>query len=143
MADVTGSADAFINATLRALKPGKVFSSPGGKLLREYQTDSIVGEVFSWVSRSGVVWWQLKEGGFVEHAVGKFDPKLADITSQATKDRMLDNAINQNELFAFLDSIPLVISRVGKLLLCGVLLFLGWQILWPLFRSYFRPRFSR
>lgn len=136
MDEVSKTADYFLNAQLKALIPGKVFTSPGGALKREYEKDSIVGEVFSWVKRGTVVWWQLKEGGFVEHQPGKFDPKMATNTSQG-KESEIKSFVNSSDMFSFLDSIPVLMSRITKLVVMAILIFIGWQFVWPFFKRFF------
>lgn len=137
MNPVTNTADYFINATLRALKPGKIFKSPGGALFKEFQDQQIVGEVFSYVERKDGVWWQLKEGGFVKHETGLFNPSLAKNTSQGNTYSMIDRATNGSQVLSFLDDIPLVMSRLGKLAIGAILIFIGWQMFWPLCKRYF------
>lgn len=86
----------YLDAQLRALKPGTVHSYANGPVTREYDTGSIVGEIFSWVTRDGEVWWQLKEGGFVKHEKGKFDPRIAQDTSQGKASDLLSDAFGNS-----------------------------------------------
>jgi hypothetical protein len=88
------SAAYFLDAELKALEPGKVYNYPNGTVIRSYEAGSIVGEVFSWVMRGDILWWQLKEGGFVSHQKGKFDATIAKNTSQGKADEILTAAFN-------------------------------------------------
>lgn len=76
------TADKYINGTLKALKDGEIYNSPDGAIKSIYQRGSIVGEIFSWVEKPSGVWWQLKEGGYVKHAPGKFDADMVEKTAQ-------------------------------------------------------------
>lgn len=118
----------YLNAQLRALKPGEVVSSPGGKLLRKFDLGSIVGEVFSYVVKGKAVWWQLKEGGFVLHEEGKFDPLLSKNTSQGFEDQ-ISKHVNSADWLSFLDGFNIsFLGRVGKMVAIVVVLFLALKI---------------
>ena len=75
----------------------KIHSYPGGPYISEAQTGSIVGEIFSWEERGGMIWWQLKEGGYVLHQKGIFDAKTATNTSQGKADDILDAAFHAGD----------------------------------------------
>lgn len=78
------TADYYLDATLRAKKPVSIYNAPGGTIIKTVAPDSIVGEIYSYVSRGTDLFWQLKEGGFVKHEKGKFDAQTADLTSSGT-----------------------------------------------------------
>lgn len=86
------TADYYIDATLEALVPVTVYSSPGGTVLRKVEPGSIVGEIYSWVQRDGDLWWQIKEGGFVKHGKGVFNMKRAELTSRGKQEEILKAA---------------------------------------------------
>ena len=123
------TADYYIDATLRAKEPVKIYSSTDHAkkvLIKEVQKGSIVGEVFSWVKDSaGDLWWQLKEGGFVQHAPGRFDPALATNSSSGKKIETfnkLANAGNGAELLGGLGGLTqeiikgVIITVIGALI---------------------------
>ena len=89
MAD-TKTVDYYLNAQLKAKEPGSIYNAPNGVIDRSYDTGAIVGEIYSWVQRGDQIWWQLKEGGFVLHAPGKFDATTAEYTSQGKVDEIID-----------------------------------------------------
>lgn len=112
----------YIDAQLKALKPGQVLSRPGGSVLRSYDTGAIVGEIYSYkTDETGAVWWQLKEGGFVKHEEGKFDPRIAKDTSSQTR---IDAAKNAGFSFPSFDmlggSFKWVLIAVFIVVLIGI-----------------------
>jgi hypothetical protein len=120
----------YINAQLKALKPGIVYSTPGGVAVRKnYDTGAIVGEIYSYVTRpdgtQNRVWWQLKEGGFVLHEKDKFDVTTAVNTSQGKQDEILDIALNNTEDLP-LPSLGQLLGIGSGLLLFGGVIFIAY-----------------
>lgn len=55
MADIT--ADLVINKNLYAKGNVDLYDSPGGKIIRSISDGGLVGNVYSWVTRNGIVYW--------------------------------------------------------------------------------------
>lgn len=114
-ADELKTADHYIGSWLVAKMPVKVYSSPGGVLTKAYSFGQNVGQIRSYVLKNGVVWWELKDGGFVEHAKGKFDTKIAENSASGVEHQQLMEDLNtqQNDPLS-------VLTSSGSSLLGGV-----------------------
>lgn len=84
--NLDGKADEFINGVLAALQPVQILSSPNGSLIKTVNTGDTVGVITSYVTRDGVVWWEVEYPvfggkdasaiGYVKHAPGLFDENI-------------------------------------------------------------------
>lgn len=63
----------YIGGTLKALQPVQVLTGPTGTVVKTVNAGGIVGKIYSWVVRDGVVFWQLESGQFVKHGQNIFD----------------------------------------------------------------------
>ena len=71
----TYNANDVIGKTLIANIPVNVYAEATNvNLLYTVRPGNTVGVVYSWVNKSGVIWWQLEPGNkFVSHSIGKFN----------------------------------------------------------------------
>lgn len=92
----TYNANDVIGLTLFARQKVNVYSGPGQQyeLLYTVEPGGVVGIVYSWVNKSGIIWWQLEPGNkFVSHAQGKFDIQaLKDQGLISTQEQMQNEA---------------------------------------------------
>lgn len=86
----------YINATLSAKMPGYRYQYPNGPVTSSYESGSHVGEIDTYVTRDGVIWWQLKSKEWVPQLPGYYDQDTAIKTSQGYQDQMLQSAILDN-----------------------------------------------
>lgn len=74
----------YLDATLMAKRTIPVFSaaSPKSKLIKTIVPGGYVGKILSWTTdKTGLLWWQLYDGGFVLMQPGYFNAKVANSTS--------------------------------------------------------------
>ena len=110
----------FLDATLVAKKPVIVYTSPRGEYLRQAQTGSIVGEIYSWVELGNDIYWQLKEGGFVKHSIGAFDANKAKVTSSQYKED-LNKKLGDTSTPFDMDIIKKFLPSGNKLAIYGII----------------------
>lgn len=135
MAITSDSASYYMEATLQALVDGiKVYSSPGGKLLRTVNKNSIVGKIMSYVVSGDDVWWELYEGGFVKHGKGLFNPTLAKSSSEGADYDMKEALLKGSSL----NSIDFDLFGSAFKKLPGIVLLVGGGLLLLWLFSFFR-----
>jgi hypothetical protein len=128
------TADDYIGGELRAKKLVTVYSSssPTAKKVADVPAGQVVGIIYSWVGgKDGrPLYWMVDKVdmiagsgsffGFVKHEVGAFDTTQAAETSdmfQSELKKQIDQKVNTSDALSFLDDIPLALSRLTKLAL--------------------------
>lgn len=120
--DELKNADYFIGSWLTAKSPVNTYTSPAGAVLdKTYKAGQLVGRIYSWVLRDGQIWWQLNDGGFVQHAPGRFDTKVAlDSASGKEHNELLEDLKTPNPVENVVANIGTgvgdAVSGVGKTL---------------------------
>lgn len=116
----TKTADHFIGSWLIAKDNVNTYTSPaGGVLDKTFKPGQIVGRIYSYVLKDGNVWWHLDNGGFVQHAPGRFDTKVAlDSASGKTHEETMQDITTPNVIENAAGSIGTgvgdVVAGVGK-----------------------------
>lgn len=108
------TADYYFDSTLYSLIPGEIVTNPGGMVKRAFGKGEIVGEILSYVDRPDGLYWQLKEGGFVKHAPGKFDMKKAESTGIGKQDEIKKGLSGEGDLIPDFNGFNLNIEKIAK-----------------------------
>lgn len=71
------TADQIIGKQLYTKQATPVFTLPDSTsaILKTIAAGGLIGEVYSYITRDGLLWWQIASGGYVKHEKGKFDIK--------------------------------------------------------------------
>lgn len=101
--NLEGTADKFVGGDLYGLVPVSLYSSPGGKYLRQISKGQYIGTIYSFKTNNSDLWWQLddKEGnhlGYVKHEEKKFDENklmASLIIAEQKRQKEIDDAINK------------------------------------------------
>lgn len=96
MANIT--ADKVVGKSLYAKSVVNVYNVPGGAVVRTISTGGLIGQVYSWITNNGDVYWQFYNAYgvpyYVKHDSNLELPGLSDILTQI-KDENIAKQIEQ------------------------------------------------